>query len=171
MRGQAARLRCCAGARRRCGAPPLADRPRGVTARTGARHADRRTQLSWALCRHPANVSAVLRGAATQALVHGASRVPGLKRVPMLKMLAIAEIALAARAHAVRLTADERRRLVALVRTGRGRPSRLTEAERAELRELVAKAEPRLSAGTVAGALSPAPLPRRVVHGPRRKKG
>jgi hypothetical protein len=114
-------------------------------------------------------VGAVLRGAAIQALVHGASRVPGLKRVPVLKLLAIAEIALAARAHAARLSGDERRRLVALLRTGRGRPNRLSESERAELRELVAKAEPRLFAGTVADALSPVPLPRRITHGPRRK--
>lgn len=115
-------------------------------------------------------MSAVLRGAAIQALVHGASRVPGLKRLPVLKLLAIGEIALAARAHAVRLDGDERRRLVELVRTGRGRPSRLTDAERAELRELVAKAEPRLFAGTVADALSPVPLPRRIVRGPRKKE-
>src|SRR4051812_17477422 len=142
-----------------------------ATSRPPCRSSGSATATSWALCSSPASVGAVLRGAASQVLVHGASRVPGLKRVPMLKLLAIAEIALAARAHAVRLTADERRRLVALVRTGRGRPSRLTEDERAELRELVAKAEPRLFAGTVADALSPVPLPRRVVHGPRRKKG
>jgi hypothetical protein len=89
--------------------------------------------------------------------------------VPALKLLAIGEIALAARAHAVRLTPDERRRLIRHVRTHRGRPSRLSEGERAELRELVAKAEPRLFAGTVADALSPVPLPRRVVHGPRKR--
>jgi hypothetical protein len=110
----------------------------------------------------------VLRGAAIEALAHGASRVPGLKRVPVLKLLAIGEIALAARAHAVKLTPTERRRLVELVRSGRGRPSKLSEAERAELRELVAKAEPRLFAGTVADALSPVPLPRRLVRGPKK---
>jgi hypothetical protein len=110
----------------------------------------------------------VLKGAATQALVHGASRVPGLKRLPVLKLLAIGEIALAARTHVTKLSADERRRLVELVRLGRGRPSRLSEADRAELRELVAKAEPRLFAGTVVDALSPLPLPRRLVRGPRR---
>jgi hypothetical protein len=115
-------------------------------------------------------VGGVFRGAATQALVHGASRVPGLKRLPVLKLLAIGEIALAARAHALRLEGGERRRLVELVRTGRGRPSKLSEAERAELRELVAKAEPRLFAGTVADALSPVPLPRRLVRGPRKRK-
>lgn len=115
-------------------------------------------------------MGAVLRGAATQALVHGASRIPGLKRLPMMKVIAIGEIALAARTHAIKLTPDERRRLVELVRTGRGRPSKLSEAERTELRELVAKAEPRLFAGTVADALSPLPLPRRLVRGPRKKE-
>jgi hypothetical protein len=95
--------------------------------------------------------------------------VPGLKRVPVLKLLAIGEIALAARTHAMKLSAEERSRLVALVRKGRGRPSRLTDSERADLRELVAKAEPRLFAGTVADAVSPLPLPRRLVRGPRPK--
>ncbi len=116
-------------------------------------------------------MGAVLKGAATQALIQGASRIPGLKRLPVLKLLAIGEIALAARTHAMKLDAAERSRLVELVRTGRGRPSRLSEAERAELRELVAKAEPRLFAGTVADAISPLPLPRRLVRGPRKKVG
>jgi hypothetical protein len=111
----------------------------------------------------------VLRGAASHALAHGVRRVPGLKRLPVLKLIAIGEIALAARAHAMRLEVGERRRLVELLRTGRGRPSKLSDAERAELRNLVAKAEPRLFAGTVADSLSPVPLPRRLVHGPRRK--
>ena len=112
----------------------------------------------------------MLRGAATQVLVHGARRVPGLKRVPMLKMLAIGEIALAARAHAVKLTPAERRRLTQLMRRGRGRTGRLAPDEREELRALVAKAQPRLFAGTVADALSPVPLPRRVVRGRAKKR-
>jgi hypothetical protein len=92
-----------------------------------------------------------------------------LKRLPVLKLLSIAEIALAARDHARKLDSGERRRLVELVRKGRGRPSRLSEAERAELSVLVAKAEPRLFAGTVVDKLSPLPLPRRLVRGPTKK--
>jgi hypothetical protein len=99
-----------------------------------------------------------------------AKRVPGLRRLPVLKLLAIAEIAMLARDHLERLEPYERRRLVALLRAGRGRPSHLSPAERDELQELVAKAEPRLFAGQVADKLSPVPLPNRIVEG-RRPRG
>ena len=111
----------------------------------------------------------MFRGAATQAIAHGVSRVPGLKRLPVLKLISIGEIALLARTHATKLTAAERRRLLELVRKGRGRPSKLAPDERDELGDLVAKAEPRLFAGAVADKLSPVPLPRRLVHGPRKR--
>jgi hypothetical protein len=110
----------------------------------------------------------VLRGAVTHAIAHGASRVPGLKRLPVLKLIAIGEIALLARTHATKLSGDERRRLVQLVRRGRGRPGKLTAEERDELGRLVSKAEPRIFAGEVADKLSPIPLPRRLVRGPRK---
>jgi hypothetical protein len=98
-------------------------------------------------------------------------RVPGLKRLPVMKLLAVGEIALLARDHATRLSPEDRRRLAALVRKGRGRRSRLPDEEREELTQLVAKAEPRLFAGEVAEKLSPVPLPRRVVQGKRRPRG
>jgi hypothetical protein len=97
-------------------------------------------------------------------------RIPGLRRLPIFKLLAIGEIALLARNHLRKLTPDERRRFVALMREGRGRPRNLSEADRDELGGLVAKAEPRLLAGAVANKLSPVPLPRRVVQGRRRKQ-
>jgi hypothetical protein len=100
-------------------------------------------------------------------IAHGAARVPGLKHLPILKLLAIGEIALLAREHAVKLTPAERRRLFELVREGRGRPSNLSAAERDELAGLVAKTEPRLFAGGVASKLSPVPLPRRITRGPK----
>ena len=111
----------------------------------------------------------MLRGAATRGIAHGISRIPGLKRLPVLKLIAIAEIALLARAHATKLTGEERRRLVGLVRKGRGRRGKLSPEERDELERLVAKAEPRLFAGEVADKLSPVPLPRRLVRGPRKR--
>ena len=111
----------------------------------------------------------VLRGAATRAIAHGVSSVPGLKRLPVLKLLAVGEIALLARTHLTKLSATERRRFVELMRQGRGRPSRLSEPERDELQRLVAQAEPRLFAGEVADKLSPVPLPRRLVQGPRKR--
>jgi hypothetical protein len=85
----------------------------------------------------------------------------------MLKLLAAAEVAVLTRDHVQRLTPDERRRVLALIRIGHGRPSRLTEVEREELSALVAKAEPRLLAGEAVDALSPVRLPRRLVYGRR----
>lgn len=102
-------------------------------------------------------------------IAKAAGRVPGLKRLPMFKLLALAEVALLARDHLNRLEPHERRRLVELLREGRGRGSNLPAAQREELAGLVAKAEPRLFAGMVADKLSPVPLPDRIVRGSRKR--
>ncbi len=98
-----------------------------------------------------------------------AKRLPILKRLPVFRLLAIAEIALLARDHLGRLEPAERRRLVELVRIGRGRARNLQPAEREELARLVAKVEPRRFAGMAADKISPVPLPRRLVEGPPRR--
>lgn len=103
-------------------------------------------------------------------LARGIGRMPGLKRIPVFKLLALGEIALLARDHVNRLDPDERRRAVELVRLGRGRTGNLTATERDELAALVAKAEPRLFAGLAADRLSPVPLPRRFTHGRKRDR-
>lgn len=100
-----------------------------------------------------------------RTMLRAAGRVPGLRRLPVMKLLAIAEIALLARDHVSKLEPAERRRLIELLRLGRGRTSTLSPAEREELAGLVAKAEPRLFAGLAADKLSPVPLPHRFVHG------
>lgn len=69
--------------------------------------------------------------------------------------------------HVHKLEPHERRRVVALVRAGRGRRRNLSAAERDELAALVAKAQPRLFVGLAAQKLSPVPLPKRVVYGRR----
>jgi hypothetical protein len=92
-------------------------------------------------------------------------RVPGLRQIPVVKLLMAGELIVIARGHLARLEPQERRRIVELVRIGRGRPSHLSPAQRDELRELVAKAEPRLFAGLVAEKLSPVHLPKRIVQG------
>jgi hypothetical protein len=96
-------------------------------------------------------------------------RVPGLRAIPIVKLLAAAELALLARDHVARLSPSERRRLVVLVRVGRGRRSRLTDAERAELEGLLVKLQPRLLVGEAINRLSPLPLPRRLVFGPKNR--
>ena len=107
-------------------------------------------------------------GARNRAIAHGISRIPGLRRLPVIKLIAVGEIALLARSHISRLDATERRRLVELLRIGRGRSRNLSDAEREEFQRLVAKAEPRVFAGMAADKLSPVPLPHRIVHGKRR---
>ncbi|HET9103301.1 MAG TPA: hypothetical protein VFN55_08090 [Solirubrobacteraceae bacterium] len=93
---------------------------------------------------------------------------PGLRRLPIFKLISIAEIGLLARDHLLRLSPQERRRLLELLREARGRPSRMSTTERDELAALVARLEPRLLAGEAADRISPVPLPRRVVRGRRR---
>lgn len=105
------------------------------------------------------------------AIERAVGKVPGLRKIPAARLLALGEIALLAKDHVSKLEPDERRRLVELVRRGHGRPSRhLTEDEHTELSRLVAKSEPRRFAGLAAEKLSPVPLPRRVVEGPRPAK-
>ena len=111
----------------------------------------------------------MFRHLARNGLVRGVRRIPGLKRLPVLKLLAAGEIALLARSHVAQLEPPERRRFLDLLRKGHGRPKNLSAAERDELSALVAKAEPRLFAGLAADRLSPVPLPRRVVRGPKKR--
>jgi hypothetical protein len=59
-------------------------------------------------------------------------------------LLAAAEVVLAVRDHITgRLSEKERRRMVEIVRSSRGRPSNLSDRERKELQGLLAKVEPR----------------------------
>jgi hypothetical protein len=92
-------------------------------------------------------------------------RFAAVRRLPVGKLLAAGEIVLLARRHVTRLEPHERRRLLALLRQGRGRARNLSPPERAELARLIAKADPRLFAGTVLDRLSPVPLPKRLVRG------
>lgn len=96
-----------------------------------------------------------------------AEKVPGLRRVPVVRLLSAAEVAVLARDHLQRLSPAERRRLLHLVRVGRGRRARLTDRERDELEALVAKLEARRFVGDAVDKLSPVPLPHRLLYGPK----
>jgi hypothetical protein len=87
--------------------------------------------------------------------------------IPLARLVAAGQIVLLARQHWHRLEPDERRRLITLVRQGRGRSRNLSTRDRIELSRLIAKADPRLFAGLVAQRFSPVPLPRRMVRGRR----
>lgn len=107
-------------------------------------------------------------GLITHTLGRATERVPGLRHVPVMKLVLTAEVALLARDHLARLTPAERRRLFTLVRTGRGRRSRLSAKERDELEELLLKLQPRALFGGTVDRLSPVPLPARLLYGRRR---
>lgn len=104
-------------------------------------------------------------GLVTRSLGRATEKVPGLRRVPVVKLLSAAEVALLARDHVARLTPAERRRLVRLVRIGRGRRSRLTASERGELEQLLTTLAPRQLLGEAVDRLSPVPLPQRMLYG------
>lgn len=87
--------------------------------------------------------------------------------MPLAKVLAAGEVALMAGRQLERLNPGERRRLMRLLGKSRGRTSSLSGGEREELRALVAKLEPRLFVGSAVKRLSPVPLPKRVLYGPR----
>ena len=79
-----------------------------------------------------------------------------LRKMPFLKVLAIAKLALLARRHMKALEPKERERLRELVLRGH----RLNKSERKELRRLVGKLEPRSFAWATANAFSPVRLRR-----------
>lgn len=83
------------------------------------------------------------------------NRLPLVRRIPIARLIIVAEVAMLAGEHVGRLDPEERRRVLALLRRGRGRPSNLSRRERAELAMLVAKAEPKLFARAVARKFSP----------------
>ena len=82
-----------------------------------------------------------------------------IKRLPFFKILAVAQVALLVRRHLRGLSRDDKRRLAELARRG----TKLTAAERTELRSLVAKMEPGAFALGAANHVSPVPLPRWLV--------
>jgi hypothetical protein len=109
---------------------------------------------------------------ASSALKHGiavgAEHIGPLRRLPVLKLLAAAEVLLLARDHVARLEPHERRRLAELVRLGRGRRRNLPPEQRDELAALIAKTAPREFIADAANRLSPVPLPQRLIRGRRR---
>lgn len=98
----------------------------------------------------------------SQTVGRAAGRVPGLRRIPVLRLLVLGEVLMLARTHIERLTPKERRRLVVLLREAKGRPSTLGARQHEELQDLIAKAAPGMFAAAAARKLSPVPLPRNL---------
>jgi hypothetical protein len=87
--------------------------------------------------------------------------------LPLAWMLIAGEVALNVGRHVARLDGAQRRRLIALARKSGGRQGALSESEREELACLLASLEPRLFLGSTLRRLSPMPLPKRLLYGPR----
>lgn len=82
-----------------------------------------------------------------------------MRKLPMFRLMMLAQLGLLAREHLGVLSPAERRRLLELGR----RPHRLSHAERRELKRIAAKLEPRAFAENAMRTVSP-------VGGGRRKR-
>jgi hypothetical protein len=89
------------------------------------------------------------------AVASAAQRLPGLRRVPLTRLVLLGELAMLAKIHFERLSPAERRRLVLLIRNAKGWPQNLPEREQRELKKLVAKVEPKAFANEAAERFSP----------------
>jgi hypothetical protein len=89
------------------------------------------------------------------AIARAAERLPGLRRLPLARLVIAAELAVLAKAHLDRLKPSERKRLLILLRDARGIPKNLTGRDRREFEKLVEKLEPSIFASTAAEKFSP----------------
>jgi len=89
------------------------------------------------------------------AAARAAQRLPGLRRVPLARLVLLGELAMLAKLHFERLSPAERRRLVLLIRNARGWPQNLSEREQRELKKLVAKVEPKALANEAVERFTP----------------
>lgn len=87
--------------------------------------------------------------------------------IPLAPLLLAGEMTMIAGRHIAKLDGTQRRRLIALLGQARGRPSSLTEEERREVLALLAVLEPRLFLGSAVRTISPLPVPKRILYGPR----
>jgi hypothetical protein len=90
-----------------------------------------------------------------------ARRIPIVRRVPIMWVLAVAEAAVATRRHWVDIDPSTRRRLRELVTKSRGRPSNLTAHEKRELRSLVGRLKLGKLGRELAAVASPVKAPGR----------
>jgi hypothetical protein len=95
------------------------------------------------------------------AVARAAERLPGLRRLPLARLVILAEVAVLAKEHFERLTPTERRRLVVLIKHTKGRPGNLAVRERRELERLIAKVEPKVFASQAVEKFSPLPTRRK----------
>ena len=84
-----------------------------------------------------------------------------LRRLPVARLLAVADVLVLAREHFNKLEPHERRRLVEIVKLGRFHRGHLTRRERRELSDLLAKTEPKTFLNRAAQKVTGVPVPKR----------
>ena len=89
------------------------------------------------------------------AFVRAAEHVPGLRRLPLARLVVIADLAILAKSHLDRLTPAERRRLLILLRDARCLPRNMSGSERREFERLIEKLGPRRFVDAAAERFSP----------------
>lgn len=94
-----------------------------------------------------------------QAAERVTKRVPGLRMVPVVRLIMAAEVLLIGKHHLDELTPAERGQMIRLLGKAKGRPKNLSEAEQLELTEIVRKLEPRLFLAEATDKVSPVGVP------------
>jgi len=115
---------------------------------------------------HP-GVSTPIMGLVLRLLIRGGLLKRFANGFPIVGVFLGAEVAAMAWTHFSKLNRAQRRRLIALLSQSRGRPQSLSHSEREELGTIFAALEPRLFLGSATRRLSPVPVPKRLLYGPR----
>ena len=88
-------------------------------------------------------------------------RTRALRKLPVGRLVVLAELVLLVRDHVNKLEPHERRRLVELAKIARFQRGNLTGRERRELTDLLAKTEPRAFVNRAVAKSAGVPIPRR----------
>jgi hypothetical protein len=131
------------------------------------RHAVRRIQSTAPTGILILRVSASIMGLMLRLLIRGGPLKRFATGFPIVGVFLAAEVAAMAWTHFSKLNSAQRRRLIALLSQSRGRPRSLSHSEREDLSAIFAALEPRLFLGSATRRLSPVPVPKRLLYGPR----
>jgi hypothetical protein len=93
-----------------------------------------------------------------------AQRVPGLRMLPVVRLLMAAEVLVVGKHHLDRITPNERGQLIALLAKAKGRPKNLSEEDQVVMAAIVEKLEPRLFLATATDKISPVGVPSPVLN-------
>ncbi len=103
------------------------------------------------------------RGLYTQLAGRALQRVPGLRMLPVVRLIMAAEVLAIGKHHFDRITPEERGQLLRLVAKAKGRPKNLSEADQLDLTKIVEKLEPRLFLAEATDRISPIGVPSPVL--------